>query len=903
MIIYILIGCIFFILVVIIIYIYYYNYYYKKIILDPHNKNNEEYLHTLNEKKPPTEEEIMFNEIKDGLKDLIKTIALFKELDLTFSDLNNIINDSYIAINLYTSIDNIVYHFKGNNIKDEYRNNINKAILKHLLLQIQTTLPIDIITTASSTISSSTSDTIVVSKDIYNAISKNKDSTISNIDKINPENYEDKINDLLDNSNALKTKIMIDLNTLINADANNIEIYNAILNYKLNIDLQQIKPPIFTIANMDQFKLYNKYIDIHKIITGEINNISDNILQDAISSLNNALKTNTDNMVKNMVKNILNIDIDSSISILQVYDKLKTNFNSKTINNEINKIKSIITITSSTELLNLITKFNENGLTKTLLNNIIDNLDIDISKFDDTASQLNILEIYNLITIKGYTTTIITTLLTKLKKIIDISIQKKTITTSITFEDIYRNNTNKQILIYTIYNEIYKNAIDADFIYQDAITFVNYLLNNNLIQDNNKNIDLLLYNKNIDLLLYNKYSIVNSIITNINNAIDKAKSIINLMNIIYDESSTSTVTISSNLCIHLPNSCIDHKLDNFDKLKLFYITILEHKLSSEFPSDGKTNIIRNLAILLANIAININDLSIIAINNLANIATKYRFDYNNIDDFINKNLNYINIIINNTDINNIIDIINNIIYNDAKPYKLGENYMAYYNNYGFYTNLYGTTYNNLYGSYNIQPNANHIIIFNTNDAIYKITTCSWNHYDDKIVGSYIRTEQCFDHSNKIIYNNKAPGNFNSYLDNIKIIYGLRFFIIHDGTFDAKFNIIFKYSKIIFREYNFVINGNISNDNITVNLYILYNYGYATDKKIYLYKINFTEPIILYRRDVIIKIITTNLSSDSNFIYPVFKFYNRRHIDSYPEQEKDLVKTDYIMFDYKNNIDI
>ena len=883
MIIYILIGCIFFILVVIIIYIYYYNYYYKKIILDPHNKINEEYLHTLNEKKPPTEEEIMFNEIKDGLKDLIKTIALFKELDLTFSDLNNIINDSYIAINLYTSIDNIVYHFKGNNIKDEYRNNINKAILKHLQKQIQTTLPIDIITTASSTISSSTSDTIVVSKDIYNAISKNKDSTISNIDNISPEKYYDKITDLLDNSNALKTKIMIDLNTLINADANNnIEIYNTILNYKLNIDLQESKPPIFTIANMDQFKLYNKYIDIHKIITGEINNISDNILQDAISSLNNALKTNKDNMVKNMVKNILNIDIDSSISILQVYDKLKTNFNSKTINNEINKIKSIITITSSTELLNLITKFNENGLTKTLLNNIIDNLDIDISKFDDTASQLNILEIYNLITIKGYTTTIITTLLTKLKKIIDISIQKKTITTSITFEDIYRNNTNKQILIYTIYNEIYKNAIDADFIYQDAITFVNYLLNNNLIQDNNKN---------IDLLLYNKYSIVNSIITNINNAINKAKSIINLMNIIYDESSTSTVTISSNLCIHLPNSCIDHKLDNFDKLKLFYITILEHKLSSEFPSDGKTNIIRNLAILLANIAININDLSIIAINNLAKIATKYRFDYNNIDDFINKNLNYINIIINNTDINNIIDIINNIIYNDAKPYKLGENYMAYYNNYGFYTNLYGT-YNNLYGSYNIQPNANHIIIFNTNDDIYKIDECSWNHYDDKIVGGYIRTEQCFDHTNKIIYNDKAPGYFNSYLDNIKIIYGLRFFIIHDGTFDAKFNIIFKYSDIIFREYNFVINGNRSNDNITVNSYRIYNYGNPTDIYLYLYKINFTEPIILYRRDVIIKIITTNLSSVVNFIYPVFKFYN--------QQNNNLVKTDYIMFDYKNN---
>ena len=890
MIIYILIGCIFFILVVIIIYIYYYNYYYKKIILDPHNKNNEEYLHTLNEKKPPTEEEIMFNEIKDGLKDLIKTIALFKELDLTFSDLNNIINDSYIAINLYTSIDNIVYHFKGNNIKDEYRNNINKAILKHLQKQIQTTLPIDIITTASSTISSSTSDTIVVSKDIYNAISKNKDSTISNIDNISPEKYYDKITDLLDNSNALKTKIMIDLNTLINADANNnIEIYNTILNYKLNIDLQESKPPIFTIANMDQFKLYNKYIDIHKIITGEINNISDNILQDAISSLNNALKTNTDNMVKNMVKNILNIDIDSSISILQVYDKLKTNFNSKTINNEINKIKSIITITSSTELLNLITKFNENGLTKTLLNNIIDNLDIDISKFDDTASQLNILEIYNLITIKGYTTTIITTLLTKLKKIIDISIQKKTITTSITFEDIYRNNTNKQILIYTIYNEIYKNAIDAVFIYQDAITFVNYLSDNNI--DNFDNTD-------INLLLYNKYYILNSIITNIKNAINKAKSIINLMNIRYNESSPP-VTISSNLCIHLPNSCIDHKLDNFDKLKLFYITILEHKLSSEFPSDGKTNIIRNLAILLANIAININDLSIIAINNLAKIATKYRFDYNNIDDFINKNLNYINIIINNTDINNIIDIINNIIYNDAKPYKLGENYMAYYNTYGFYTNLYGT-YNNLYGSYNIQPNANHIIIFNTNDDIYNINECSWNHYDVNIVGSYIRKEQCFNHTDKIIYNDKAPDKFNSYLDNIKIIYGLRFFIIHDGTFDAKFNIIFKYNDIIFREYNFVIKGNRSNDNITVNSYKIYNYGNPTDINLYLYKINFTEPIILYRRDVIIKIITTNLSSVVNFIYPVFKFYNRRYIDLYPDQEENLVKTDYIMFDYKNN---
>ena len=886
MIIYILIGCIFFILVVIIIYIYYYNYYYKKIILDPHNKINEEYLHTLNEKKPPTEEEIMFNEIKDGLKDLIKTIALFKELDLTFSDLNNIINDSYIAINLYTSIDNIVYHFKGNNIKDEYRNNINKAILKHLQKQIQTTLPIDIITTVSSTISSSTSDTIVVSKDIYNAISKNKDSTISNIDNISPEKYYDKITDLLDNSNALKTKIMIDLNTLINADANNnIEIYNTILNYKLNIDLQESKPPIFTIANMDQFKLYNKYIDIHKIITGEINNISDNILQDAISSLNNALKTNTDNMVKNMVKNILSINIDNgSLSILQVYDKLKTNFNSKTINNEINKIKSIITITSSTELLNLITKFNENGLTKTLLNNIIDNLDIDISKFDDTASQLNILEIYNLITIKGYTTTIITTLLTKLKKIIDISIQKKTITTSITFEDIYRNNTNKQILIYTIYNEIYKNAIDAVFIYQDAITFVNYLSDNNI--DNFDNTD-------INLLLYNKYYILNSIITNIKNAINKAKSIINLMNIRYNESSPP-VTISSNLCVSpsIPSiPCIDHISNNFDKLKLFYITILEHKLSSNFQSDGKTNIIRNLAILLANIAIHINNLENIAINNLAILDIKYRFDYNNIDDFINKNLNYINIIINNTDINNIIDIINNIIYNDAKPYKLGENYMAYYNNYGFYTNLYGT-YNNLYGSYNIQPNANHIIIFNTNDDIYNINECSWNHYDDKIVGGYIRTEQCFDHTDKIIYNDKAPDKFNSYLDNIKIIYGLRFFIIHDGTFDAKFNIIFKYNDIIFREYNFVIKGNRSNDNITVNSYKIYNYGNPTDINLYLYKINFTEPIILYRRDVIIKIITTNLSSVVNFIYPVFKFYN--------QQNNNLVKTDYIMFDYKNN---
>ena len=886
MIIYILIGCIFFILVVIIIYIYYYNYYYKKIILDPHNKINEEYLHTLNEKKPPTEEEIMFNEIKDGLKDLIKTIALFKELDLTFSDLNNIINDSYIAINLYTSIDNIVYHFKGNNIKDEYRNNINKAILKHLQKQIQTTLPIDIITTVSSTISSSTSDTIVVSKDIYNAISKNKDSTISNIDNISPEKYYDKITDLLDNSNALKTKIMIDLNTLINADANNnIEIYNTILNYKLNIDLQESKPPIFTIANMDQFKLYNKYIDIHKIITGEINNISDNILQDAISSLNNALKTNTDNMVKNMVKNILSINIDNgSLSILQVYDKLKTNFNNININNEINKIKSIITITSSTELLNLITKFNENGLTKTLLNNIIDNLDIDISKFDDTASQLNILEIYNLITIKGYTTTIITTLLTKLKKIIDISIQKKTITTSITFEDIYRNNTNKQILIYTIYNEIYKNAIDAVFIYQDAITFVNYLSDNNI--DNFDNTD-------INLLLYNKYYILNSIITNIKNAINKAKSIINLMNIRYNESSPP-VTISSNLCVSpsIPSiPCIDHISNNFDKLKLFYITILEHKLSSNFQSDGKTNIIRNLAILLANIAIHINNLENIAINNLAILDIKYRFDYNNIDDFINKNLNYINNDINNTDINNIIDIINNIIYNDAKPYKLGENYMAYYNNYGFYTNLYGT-YNNLYGSYNIQPNANHIIIFNTNDDIYNINECSWNHYDDKIVGGYIRTEQCFDHTDKIIYNDKAPDKFNSYLDNIKIIYGLRFFIIHDGTFDAKFNIIFKYNDIIFREYNFVIKGNRSNDNITVNSYKIYNYGNPTDINLYLYKINFTEPIILYRRDVIIKIITTNLSSVVNFIYPVFKFYN--------QQNNNLVKTDYIMFDYKNN---
>ena len=886
MIIYILIGCIFFILVVIIIYIYYYNYYYKKIILDPHNKINEEYLHTLNEKKPPTEEEIMFNEIKDGLKDLIKTIALFKELDLTFSDLNNIINDSYIAINLYTSIDNIVYHFKGNNIKDEYRNNINKAILKHLQKQIQTTLPIDIITTASSTISSSTSDTIVVSKDIYNAISKNKDSTISNIDNISPEKYYDKITDLLDNSNALKTKIMIDLNTLINADANNnIEIYNTILNYKLNIDLQESKPPIFTIANMDQFKLYNKYIDIHKIITGEINNISDNILQDAISSLNNALKTNTDNMVKNMVKNILSINIDNgSLSILQVYDKLKTNFNNININNEINKIKSIITITSSTELLNLITTFNENELTKTLLNNIIDNLDIDISKFDDTASQLNILEIYNLITIKGYTTTIITTLLTKLKKIIDISIQKKTITTSITFEDIYRNNTNKQILIYTFYNEIYKNAIDAVFIYQDAITFVNYLSDNNI--DNFDNTD-------INLLLYNKYYILNSIITNIKNAINKAKSIINLMNIRYNESSPP-VTISSNLCVSpsIPSiPCIDHISNNFDKLKLFYITILEHKLSSNFQSDGKTNIIRNLAILLANIAIHINNLENIAINNLAILDIKYRFDYNNIDDFINKNLNYINNDINNTDINNIIDIINNIIYNDAKPYKLGENYMAYYNNYGFYTNLYGT-YNNLYGSYNIQPNANHIIIFNTNDDIYNINECSWNHYDVNIVGSYIRKEQCFNHTDKIIYNNKAPDKFNSYLDNIKIIYGLRFFIIHDGTFDAKFNIIFKYNDIIFREYNFVIKGNRSNDNITVNSYKIYNYGNPTDINLYLYKINFTEPIILYRRDVIIKIITTNLSSVVNFIYPVFKFYN--------QQNNNLVKTDYIMFDYKNN---
>ena len=195
---------------------------------------------------------------------------------------------------------------------------------------------------------------------------------------------------------------------------------------------------------------------------------------------------------------------------------------------------------------------------------------------------------------------------------------------------------------------------------------------------------------------------------------------------------------------------------------------------------------------------------------------------------------------------------------------------------------------------------NHIIIFNTNDDIYNINECSWNHYDDNIVGSYIKTEQCFNHSDKIIYNDKAPDKFNSYLDNIKIIYGLRFFIIHDGTFDAKFNIIFKYNDIIFREYNFVIKGNRSNDNITVNSYKIYNYGNPTDIYLYLYKINFTEPIILYRKDVIIKIITTNLSSVVNFIYPVFKFYNRSYIDLYPDQEKNLVKTDYIMFDYKNN---
>ena len=822
MIIYILIGCIFFILVVIIIYIYYYNYYYKKIILDPHNKNNEEYLHTLNEKKPPTEEEIMFNEIKDGLKDLIKTIALFKELDLTFSDLNNIINDSYIAINLYTSIDNIVYHFKGNNIKDEYRNNINKAILKHLLLQIQTTLPIDIITTDSSTISSSTSDTIVVSKDIYNAISStNIDSTISNIDKINPENYEDKINDLLVNSNALKTKIMDDLNTLINDSNNNIEIYNTILNYKLNIDLQESKPPIFTIANMDQFKLYNKYIDIRNIFTGEINNISDDIsklLQNAISSLNNALKTNTDmvkNMVKYMVINILSINIDNEpLSILKVYDKLNTNFIPVNIIDETNKINSITTITTSSrldKLLELINNFNNNKLTKTLLDNTITNiLEIDsgIGQFSDTTTQLDILDIYN--KLKDINHIIDIGILDELINIIDITIKKNTISSISSFS----SNIKITILKYTIMKELHYIDITSSSLIGNLVSIESI----ESIRSNESIFDNLLYN--------NKLSNIDKIITDINNAITKALSIIKL-EYFANKYNLNGININNILSVNIL----------FANIRLFFTTILEYNL---------TNIdnIDNLALLLTNI----DNLALLLTNiHLQDFNTKSISDnfYNNITSSINADLinNTSNISISDNELTKIIDTINND--NRAE----GENYMSY-------PDVVSVTIIK-------NKNQTHTINFNTGEGLYQP------------VANII--ESCYQFGSgvcvpSLIILNK-PDNYRDILThniNITKIYSLHF-VTENKIDNANVNIIFKHNDKIIRQYNFNIINNSSNQfyNFTGPIH----YRNIIDERIralvplffYIYTINFEQPVIIYKNSITITVTITNNSSNSESI--------------------------------------